>query len=57
MDFERERRKYPTGQLGNKDEWKALVKHYEEYDVKASLLERYSKNVVQEKVRYSGNQC
>lgn len=49
----RDRRRYPHDLDGGKNEWKALVKHYEEYDMKANMLERYSKNMVQENTRYS----
>lgn len=53
MEEVRERRHYPKDLDGAKNEWKALVKHYEEYDLKANMLEKYSKNVVQETMRYA----
>ena len=53
MEELRERRHYPKDLDGSKNEWKALVKHYEEYDLKANMLEKYSKNVVQETMRYA----
>lgn len=46
-----ERRHYPKDRDGGKNEWKALVKHYEEFDTKVSLMERYAKSVVQENMR------
>lgn len=42
-----ERRHYPRDLEGGKNEWKALVKHYEEYDMKANVLENYAKNIIQ----------
>lgn len=41
------RRNYPKDLDGGKNEWKALIKHYEEFDMKANMLEQYAKNVVQ----------
>ncbi len=45
-----DRRHYPKDLDGGKNEWKALVKHYEEFDMKANVLENYAKNVVQSNI-------
>ena len=47
----RERSHYPRDLDGGKNEWKALIKHYEEFDLKANMLEKYAKGVVQENIR------
>jgi hypothetical protein len=46
-----DRRRYPKERDGGKNEWKAMIKHYEEFDTKVSMLERYSKSVVQDNLR------
>ena len=45
------RRNYPKDREGGKNEWKAIVKHYEEYDKKGLLMERHAKGLVQETVK------
>ena len=37
--------------LKGKNEWKSLVKHYEEFDQKASLVEEYAKRAYQQKMK------
>lgn len=44
-------RNIPRDLQGGRNEWKALVKHYEAFDTKASLLEKAAKGLVQETVR------
>lgn len=45
------RRKYHRDRDYGKNEWKSLVKHYEEFDMKAKMVERYAKKALQERMR------
>jgi hypothetical protein len=44
-------RRIPRDLQGGQNEWKALVKHYENFDTKASMLEKAAKGLVQETVK------
>lgn len=34
-----------------KNEWKSLIKHYEEFDQKARLVEKYAERAVKERMK------
>ena len=38
-----DRRHYHREREGGKNEWKSLIKHYEEFSKKADLMENYAK--------------
>lgn len=45
------RRHYPTDQSGGKNEWKALVQHYEEVDHRGRLAEEGHRLLFEQEVR------
>jgi len=45
------RRHYHYDEREGKNEWKSLVKHYEEFDQKAKMIEEYAKRAYQERMR------
>lgn len=45
------RREYHRDRDSGMNEWKSLVKHYEEFDMKAKMVERYAKRALQERMR------
>lgn len=44
-------RDYIRDRNSGKNHWKSLVKHYEEYDQKARMMERYAQRAMKEKMK------
>jgi hypothetical protein len=45
------RRRYHNNRAEGKNEWKSLVKHYEEFDQKARMIEEFAKRAYQDRMR------
>lgn len=44
-------RDYIRDRNTGKNHWKSLIKHYEEFDQKARLMERYADRAIKDKMR------